>query len=53
MQEAARLPAALAARVLGNAKVFVGLMEDLAYEHNRVLPPVGDEIAFEIGRAHV
>ena len=47
MQEAARLPAALAAKVLGNAKVFVGLMEDLAYEDNRVLPPVGDEIAFE------
>lgn len=47
VQEAARLPAALAARVLGSAKVFVGLMEDLAYEHNRVLPPVGDEIAFE------
>ena len=47
VQEAARLPAALAAKVLGNAKVFVGLMEDLAYEHNRVLPPEGDEIVFE------
>lgn len=47
VQEAARLPAALAAKVLGNAKVFVGLMEDLAYDDNRVLPPKGDEIAFE------
>lgn len=33
-----RLPAALAARILGHAQIFVGLMEDLPYLHNRVLP---------------
>ena len=47
VQEAARLPAAVAAKMLGNAKVFVGLMEDLAYDENRVLVASGDEIAFE------
>ncbi|WP_298805269.1 GMC family oxidoreductase [uncultured Lentibacter sp.] len=47
VQEAARLPAALSAKLLGNAKVFVGLMEDLAYEDNRVLPPAGDAIEIE------
>ncbi|MGR3546246.1 MAG: GMC oxidoreductase [Roseovarius sp.] len=31
-----RLPAALAARILGRAQVFVGLMEDLGYPENRV-----------------
>ncbi|MGX0975702.1 choline dehydrogenase-like flavoprotein [Roseovarius sp. MBR-51] len=31
-----RLPAALAARILGRAQVFVGLMEDLGYSENRV-----------------
>ncbi|MGZ9809489.1 GMC oxidoreductase [Pseudoroseicyclus sp. H15] len=36
-QEAARLPAALAMRLLGSAKIFVGLLEDLPYDHNRVL----------------
>ncbi|PIE12991.1 MAG: glucose-methanol-choline oxidoreductase [Rhodobacterales bacterium] len=45
---ATRIPAALAARLLGNARIFVGLMEDLPYDHNRVLPPDhGDEIGFE------
>lgn len=33
----ARLPAMLAARLLGQAKVFVGLLEDLPYAANRVL----------------
>lgn len=44
-----RIPAALAAQVLGSAKIFVGLLEDLAYDHNRVLPPSGDseEIAVD------
>lgn len=46
-REAARLPAALAAKMLGNAKVFVGLMEDMAYDENRVLLSSGDQIAFE------
>lgn len=31
-----RLPALIGAKVLGNAKVFVGLMEDLPYLENRV-----------------
>lgn len=31
-----RLPAALAAKVFGSAKLFVGLLEDLPYPHNRV-----------------
>ena len=47
MQAAARLPAALVAQLLGNANIFVGLMEDLAYDENRVLPPDGPQIAFE------
>lgn len=34
-----RLPAAIAARLLGQAHVFVGLMEDLPYAENRVLAP--------------
>lgn len=33
----ARVPAAIAARILGQAKVFVGLLEDLPYPENRVL----------------
>lgn len=43
-----RLPAALAAKLLGSAKIFVGLLEDLAYDDNRVLPPDpgSDDIAF-------
>ncbi|WP_333683785.1 GMC family oxidoreductase [Pontibaca methylaminivorans] len=32
------LPAAAAARILGQAKVFVGLLEDLPYRENRVRP---------------
>lgn len=47
VQELARLPAGMAAKLLGSAKIFVGLMEDLAYDENRVLPSEGDEIAFE------
>ena len=44
-----RIPAALAARMLGSAKIMVGLLEDLPYDENRVLPPVAgsDDIAFE------
>lgn len=41
LHPAARLPAALAHRMLGGAQVFVGLMEDLPYAENRVtLDPV-------------
>ncbi len=39
----APLPAAAAERVFGQAKVFVGLLEDLPYPENRVLPPEGDD----------
>ena len=37
LHPAARLPAALAQRMLGGAQVFVGLMEDLPYPENRVI----------------
>ncbi|MGR3701050.1 MAG: GMC oxidoreductase [Paracoccaceae bacterium] len=42
----AMLPAALAARMLGEAQIFVGLLEDLPYEGNRVTwaPEDGDTI---------
>lgn len=36
-----RIPAMLGAKVLGNAKLFVGVLEDLPYPTNRVLP--GDD----------
>ena len=32
-----RIPAAIAVRMLGNAKVFVGLLEDFGYPENRVV----------------
>lgn len=34
----ARIPAKVAARALGQAKVFVGLLEDMPYAENRVMP---------------
>lgn len=34
----ARIPAVIAAQMLGQAKVFVGLLEDLPYAENRVSP---------------
>lgn len=34
---ALRIPAAVAVRVLGNAKLFVGVLEDLPYPDNRLL----------------
>lgn len=37
--ELARLPAFAAALILGGAKIFVGLLEDLPYPENRILPP--------------
>lgn len=36
--DATRIPAAIGAKVMGTAKVFVGLLEDLPYTENRVLP---------------
>lgn len=38
-----RLPARVAAQVLGQAKLFVGVLEDLPYASNRVLPDMQDE----------
>ncbi len=37
INELARIPAAFADRMLGNAKVFVGLLEDFGYPENRVV----------------
>lgn len=37
-----RLPALAAARLLGRAKLFVGVLEDLPYLHNRLLPDPAD-----------
>lgn len=44
-----RIPAFIAARIFGNAKVLVGLIEDLAYFENRVFLHPGDPdiLAFE------
>lgn len=36
LHEVARLPALVAARLLGGAKIFVGVIEDLPYPQNRV-----------------
>ncbi|MDQ2093153.1 GMC family oxidoreductase [Rhodalgimonas zhirmunskyi] len=46
--ELSRIPAAAAAKLLGSAKIFVGLLEDMPYAENRVLPPDpgSDDIAF-------
>lgn len=38
-----RLPARIATQVLGQAKLFVGVLEDLPYQSNRVLPDPKDE----------
>ncbi|WP_319823939.1 GMC family oxidoreductase [Thalassovita sp.] len=37
LKELVRIPAAIAAKLFGNAQVFVGLMEDLPYPENCVL----------------
>lgn len=49
MRRFMNVPALIGSRVLGNAKVFVGLLEDLPYHENRVLPSTGsqDEISIE------
>ena len=43
-----RIPAMIAARMLGNAKLFVGVLEDLPYAQNRVLhdPADPDQLRF-------
>ncbi|MDO6586305.1 GMC family oxidoreductase [Salipiger sp. 1_MG-2023] len=38
LKQLTRLPAAIAARLFGHAQIFVGLLEDLPYAENRVLP---------------
>lgn len=49
LSELARVPALIAARVLGRAKVFVGLLEDLPLAENRVIhdPARPGQILFE------
>ncbi len=44
-----RIPAWIGARMMGEAKLFVGVLEDLPYAHNRVLPDPedGDRLRFE------
>lgn len=51
LRHLARIPALIAARMLGNAKLFVGVLEDLPYAHNRLLPdPVDqDRLRFRYG----
>lgn len=48
-RDALRIPAALAARLLGHAQVFVGLLEDMPYRDNRVTysPEQPDHIKVE------
>lgn len=43
------LVAAIATRMLGNAKIFVGIMEDLAYPENRMIvdPDHPDRLSFQ------
>lgn len=49
LDQAARLPAALAAGLFGDAQIFVGLLEDLPYRENRVLfdPSSPDRLAVQ------
>lgn len=48
-KELVRIPAAIASKMLGNAKIFVGLLEDLPDPANRVLrdPERPDRVIFE------
>ena len=49
VRELVRIPAMIAARLFGNAKVFVGILEDLPYPENRVTFDAsdGDDIAIK------
>lgn len=48
LQPILRLPAMLAEKLLGGAQIFVGILEDLPYAHNRVIATDDpDDIAFE------
>lgn len=42
-----RLAASIGARLFGEAKIFVGLLEDLPYAENRVIPTDDDTLAFD------
>lgn len=42
-----RAAAGIASKLFGQAHVFVGLLEDLPYPENRVLPKDGDTLAFQ------
>ncbi len=49
LRQFTRVPAYVAARIFGNAKIFAGIIEDLPYPHNRVLldPSDSDQLSFE------
>lgn len=49
LREAARVPAWVAARIFGDARIFVGILEDLPYETNRVTydPAAPGRVAFD------
>lgn len=49
LRELTRIPALIASKLFGKAKVFVGLMEDMPYPENRVVldPKDPDTIRFE------
>lgn len=49
LRELLRIPAFAAARLFGDARIFVGILEDLPYERNRVLlhPDHPDRPSFE------
>ena len=48
LRQLTRLPAAVAAKLLGRAQVFVGLLEDLGYPGNRVTWDAGAPEAIDI-----
>jgi choline dehydrogenase-like flavoprotein len=48
LSQLTRLPAALAARMFRHAQSFVGLLEDLPYETNRVLPGAQLRISYDL-----
>ncbi len=54
LRQFTRIPAAIAAKWFGDAKIFVGILEDLPYRENRVLlnSDDPDEIVVEYGFAN-
>jgi choline dehydrogenase-like flavoprotein len=49
LREFTRIPAFVAAKIFGNARILVGIMEDLPYEANRVVfdPAHSERLGFE------